>query len=492
MSSGTTNAHLQVSNDLNQLAPLFRAAVEAAIAECQRAGLDAVVYEAYRSQELQAEYYARGRTKKPPLQTVTNAPSNLHSWHGYGLAVDVISRSKAWHAGHRWFADVAAIFKRHNCKWGGDWTRPDLPHFQWHLCKASPSPEARRMVTSAGVLAVWEAVGALREAQAGKPQRAQPALAEPTRAATVTASQLNLRVDPSPAQPPLRLLARGTPLEVLEPHGNWFRVRVDGLEGFVHGDHIALRDHSFDARFLAADAQLRAAALEPQQRIPVPASGAAQRRVAETWNRFGGLLDPLSRALQIRPAAAVAVLCVESGGTGFVNGRMIIRFETHVFNRFWGKQHPELYGRHFVFDAAKPWTGQEYSEGDGTFAPFHGDQAREWIAFETACKLNRAAALRSISMGAPQIMGFNHGAIGYDSVEEMFAAFSSDARFQILGMFDFVKGAGDGSPMVQALQQENYEIFATRYNGSGQAAVYGGRIRTHAEAFAALNVSVTA
>lgn len=486
MSSGTTNTNLKVSNDLNQLAPLFRAAVEAAIAECQRAGLDAVVYEAYRSQELQAEYYSRGRTKKPPLQTVTNAPSNLHSWHGYGLAVDVISRSKAWSAGDRWFADVAAIFKRHSCKWGGDWTKPDLPHFQWHLCKASPSAEARRMVTSAGIPAVWEVVGALSESQPGQPPRTPPAPAEPARAATVTAGELNLRADPSPAQPPLRLLARGTPLEVLEPHGSWFRVRVDGLEGFVHGDHIALRDHSFDARFLAADPELRAAALEPQQRIPVPASGASQRRVAETWNRFGGLIDPLSRALHIRPGAAIAVLCVESGGAGFVNGKIIIRFETHVFHRLWGKQHPELFNRHFVFDAAKPWTGQEYSEGDGVFVPFHGDQGKEWIAFERACKLDRPAALRSISMGAPQIMGFNHGAIGYDSVEEMFAAFASDVRFQILGMFDFIKGAGAVSPMVQALQQENYEIFATRYNGSGQAAVYGGRIRAHAEAFEAL------
>lgn len=317
-------------------------------------------------------------------------------------------------------------------------------------------------------------------------------ISEMTRAATVTANALNLRGDPSTASPPLRSLARGTPLEVLEPHGRWFRVRVQGIEGFVHGDHIAMRDHSFAVHFLAADGDLRVVPLEPEHHIPVLASGATQRRVAQTWNRFGGLLGPLSGALHIRPDAAVAVLCVESGGSGFVNGKMIIRFETHVFHRLWGKQHAELFARHFAFDAAKPWTGQQFSAGDGAFAPFHGDQGKEWIAFEVACNLNRPAALRSISMGAPQIMGFNHGAIGYDSVEEMFTAFESDARFQILGMFDFIKGAGAASTMVKALQQENYEIFATSYNGSGQAAVYGGRIRAHAEAFAELHASAEA
>jgi hypothetical protein len=49
MSAGS-NAHAAVvSRDLSLLAPAFRAAVEAAIAECQARSLDAYVYEAYRS-----------------------------------------------------------------------------------------------------------------------------------------------------------------------------------------------------------------------------------------------------------------------------------------------------------------------------------------------------------------------------------------------------------------------------------------------------------
>lgn len=150
----------KVSRDFGLLAPKFRAAVEKALAACDKAGLDAYVYEAYRSQELQTLYYARGRTVIPPLKPVTNASNNLLSWHGYGLAVDVISRSKGWDQPDSWFADVATHFKDAGCKWGGDWKMRDLPHFQWDKCKPSPSDYARQLIQTQGLPAVWKAVGA--------------------------------------------------------------------------------------------------------------------------------------------------------------------------------------------------------------------------------------------------------------------------------------------------------------------------------------------
>lgn len=150
----------QVTSALGFLAPRFRVAVEAALAECERAGLEAIVYETYRSDELQQLYYARGRTVKPPDYTVTNASSNLYSWHGYGLAVDVIHRKLRWKVARSWYVDVAEIFKRHGCKWGGDWKTVDLPHFQWGKCKATPSDRARELIRVGGLEAVWRAAGA--------------------------------------------------------------------------------------------------------------------------------------------------------------------------------------------------------------------------------------------------------------------------------------------------------------------------------------------
>ena len=159
MSAGTSSGP-RPDGDLGKLAPRFREAVEAALEECEDQGLDAFVFEAYRSDELQQTYYERGRTIIPPERPVTNAPNNLYSWHGYGLAVDVISRSQYWNAGTEWFEQVAEIFKRHGCKWGGDWRRPDLPHMQWGRCKASPSDYARELIEQGGMELVWEVCGA--------------------------------------------------------------------------------------------------------------------------------------------------------------------------------------------------------------------------------------------------------------------------------------------------------------------------------------------
>jgi peptidoglycan L-alanyl-D-glutamate endopeptidase CwlK len=164
MSAGTGQAAPKVSKDLNFLAPKFRTAVENAIAECNADAnrLEAMVFEAYRSDELQKVYYARGRTVIPPTRTVTNAPTNQYSWHGYGLAVDVVHKTKFWEppGGENWFQKVAVIFKKHGCSWGGDWTNPDTPHFQWGFCKASPSDAARELLAKGGVEAVWDAVKA--------------------------------------------------------------------------------------------------------------------------------------------------------------------------------------------------------------------------------------------------------------------------------------------------------------------------------------------
>lgn len=160
MSAGSSEAAARVSNDLGLLAPGFHAAVHAALADCAARGLDAYVYEGYRSAALQAIYYARGRTVIPPVRPVTNAASNRFSWHGYCLAVDVISREHAWGRPDSWFAAVAESFIRAGCRWGGQWTQRDLPHFQWGRCRPSPSDRARLLLRNDGVEAVWAAVGA--------------------------------------------------------------------------------------------------------------------------------------------------------------------------------------------------------------------------------------------------------------------------------------------------------------------------------------------
>ncbi len=149
-----------VDRDLGKLAPAFRLAVDAGLAACRADDLDVIVYEAMRSEELQALYYARGRTIIPPTRPVTNARSALYSWHSYGLSVDCISQAHGWDRPWTWWVAMAAHFERAGCKWGGAWTHPDPPHLQWHLCKPSPSDRARELLASGGLPAVWAAVRA--------------------------------------------------------------------------------------------------------------------------------------------------------------------------------------------------------------------------------------------------------------------------------------------------------------------------------------------
>jgi D-alanyl-D-alanine carboxypeptidase len=151
---------LVVHADVCLLAPKMREAVDATLAECHARGLDAVVHETYREHATAVAYYKRGRTQIPPTGTVTNAPDETWSWHGYKLAADIISAKDGWNKPHGWFAMVGEIAKAHGLKWGGDWTHPDLPHVQWGKCKATPSDEARRILRESGMEAVWRAVGA--------------------------------------------------------------------------------------------------------------------------------------------------------------------------------------------------------------------------------------------------------------------------------------------------------------------------------------------
>ena len=241
--------------------------------------------------------------------------------------------------------------------------------------------------------------------------------------------------------------------------------------------------------FLRGDAELRSAPLAPPPddlaHGSPPGAGWTATVAAHIWNRYGGLLTVIGRRLGVDPALAAAVLAVESGGQAFdARGRLIIRFELHVFWDQWGEQNPEKFARHFRFDQAVPWQGAAHEwrpDPNGQWRPVHAGQDSEWEAFGFARVLcsDRAAKL-SISMGAPQIMGFNHAQIGYPDVETMFDAFENDERAHVLGLFDFVKGDGR---MAQALAQGDVVRFASIYNGTGQAELYAGRMR---EALAAL------
>ncbi len=233
-------------------------------------------------------------------------------------------------------------------------------------------------------------------------------------------------------------------------------------------------------------AELQAMFLSPTKTLNAP-SGAGQSALnaARIWNKYGGVLEPLAARIGIDKGAAVAVIAVESGGSGMgPDGRMIIRFENHLFWAYWGKTNPAAYNQYFVFDQNTSWKGHQYrTQPNGPWLDVHQNQNSEWAAFNLASTINAVAAKKSISMGLTQILGANYGAIGYASPDAMFAAFAADEKFQLLGFFNFVK---NDQRQITALQNRDYVGFARIYNGPGQPDFYGGLIKGVVDGFGTL------
>ncbi len=172
-----------------------------------------------------------------------------------------------------------------------------------------------------------------------------------------------------------------------------------------------------------------------------------------------GIVDPL---------VAEAIIAIESGGQGFApDGEPIIRFEAHIFRNMLGND--ALWSEHFRV-GSPPWIGQEMKISGG-WQPVHtGNQRSEWKAFQLAASLNLEAAAKSISMGAAQIMGFNHARVGYPSAQAMLRAFES-APAQVVAFLNFLLS---DPTLWQAVCNKDWRTVAARYNGSGQVDLYAG------------------
>ena len=211
---------------------------------------------------------------------------------------------------------------------------------------------------------------------------------------------------------------------------------------------------------------------EPQEEQPItplPQPEPPPHDVTQAW-----LVTALARVLGIEPRLAQAFLQVESGGHSFVNGRLVIRFEAHLFRDY--LHNDAWFAQHFRYDQAEPWQDQQWRrKPSDPWQPVHvagsfaKRQAAEWEVFEFAAGMNRDAALRSISMGSAQIMGFNHRTVGYESPDAMFADYSASALNQVVGLFAYCHNRPG---LVAAMQRKDWRGMAERYNGSGAVDFY--------------------
>ena len=223
----------------------------------------------------------------------------------------------------------------------------------------------------------------------------------------------------------------------------------------------------------------------------IPLEAPAEKRIndnsllARIWNKYGGLLTSIAGKMNFDPAIAVAILAQESGGQPYgSDGRLIIRFENHLFYEYWGKQNASVYNDHFQ-TGSPVWTGHRWRQkADAAWRDCHTSQSVEWEVLTFASTLDDTAAKKSISMGLPQVLGSNFGVLGFASVQDMFNAFVASERNQVVAFFDFLQGNGPAA--VNALQTRDFRTIASIYNGPGQADSYGGLIAGHYNNFVAL------
>lgn len=143
----------------------------------------------------------------------------------------------------------------------------------------------------------------------------------------------------------------------------------------------------------------------------------------------------LAQEFGLEPNVLLAVMAVESSGSGFEKDKIKIQFEPYWFKRYTGLKIPNGV------------------EGQGP----------EWEAFDKAQDINEDAAYMATSWGLGQIMGFNHVSAGYKSAKEMAIDFMVNEYNQLKGMLLHIKSK---PKMYQALVNKDWATFAYYYNGS--------------------------
>lgn len=140
---------------MDVLEPHFRKKLECTLARQRKGGWQPLVQETKRSGQLQARYYAQGRTRPGPR--VTNASSFITTVHGYGMAADVISATKGW-TDMRFFYWMAQHAETCGLVAGHFWKKfPDSPHLQgpW---ESSPPQWARTYLKQDSLHLVWKRI----------------------------------------------------------------------------------------------------------------------------------------------------------------------------------------------------------------------------------------------------------------------------------------------------------------------------------------------
>lgn len=146
-----------------------------------------------------------------------------------------------------------------------------------------------------------------------------------------------------------------------------------------------------------------------------------------------------------------AILDVESAGSGFDKlGRLKALYEPHLAYAY---SFGDTRNRLVAAGLAYPRWGTH---------PYPPDS---YPRIDAASAVDEALAARATSWGLGQILGSNCKVVGYDTPQDMVAAFSESEYNQLRGVVQFLIS----NHLDAALRTHNWAALARGYNGAGYA-----------------------
>jgi hypothetical protein len=166
--------------------------------------------------------------------------------------------------------------------------------------------------------------------------------------------------------------------------------------------------------------------------------------------KYYGEIDTLAKGYDIDTAALMAIIEVESNGVLFgYDNRPVIRWEGHYFDR--------LVPAAKRAEARK--AGLAHPKVGGVKNP--KSQKARYEMLLRAMRIDKVAALSSISIGVGQVMGAHWEALDYASVQDMFQKASEGLAGQVELMLRYIVRFG----LLDEIQRHDWAAFARGYNG---------------------------
>lgn len=162
----------------------------------------------------------------------------------------------------------------------------------------------------------------------------------------------------------------------------------------------------------------------------------------------------VSRQEGIGVAELKTIMAVESRGAGHLpDGRPKVLFEGH---KFYAHLRHNTALRQQVCRERPDICHARYTN------KYYRGGAAEWERLAAAIAYDREAALKSASWGAFQILGENHRAAGFATVQEFVNAMYRSEREHLVAVCRFIKS---WPKQYKALLNHDWETFARCYNG---------------------------